>query len=102
MCLVITASFFAVLSILTLLFAMWHKPLCTGLFSVLSFALFRVMQWDLHDRGIIPNDLYSWGMAQYFCYIGVIMVIIGVLIKGVSRHQKNVLSCQWAKKEKRK
>lgn len=63
----------------TLLFSVLKKPIPTILFNLLAFAVFRITKWDFEDRGVIPNSSYDWGIAQYICYISIIMVMMGAV-----------------------
>ena len=75
-CLVII-SVYALLVILTTIFSVLKKPIVSLIFNVLSLGVFRVIMWDFDDRGVILNSSYDWGMARYFCYVGVAAVFIG-------------------------
>lgn len=77
-CIVIIAVFGA-FALLTLLFSAIKKPIPAIIFNLLAFAVFRITKWDFEDRGVIPNSNYDWGMAQYICYIGIIVVVVGAV-----------------------
>lgn len=77
-CIVIIAVFGA-FALLTLLFSALKKPIPAIIFNLLAFAVFRITKWDFEDRGVIPNSNYDWGMAQYICYIGIIVVVVGAV-----------------------
>lgn len=77
-CIVIIAVF-GVFALLTLLFSALKKPIPAIIFNLLAFAVFRITKWDFEDRGVIPNSNYEWGMAQYICYIGIIVIMVGAV-----------------------
>lgn len=77
-CMVIIAAFGA-FALLTLLFSVLKKPIPAIIFNLLAFAVFRITKWDFEDRGVIPNSNYDWGMVQYICYIGIVVVMVGAV-----------------------
>lgn len=77
-CMIIIAAFGA-LALLTLLFSVLKKPIPAIIFNLLAFVVFRITKWDFEDRGVIPNSSYDWGMAQYICYIGIVVVMAGAV-----------------------
>lgn len=77
-CVVIIAAFGA-FALLTLLFSVLKKPIPAIIFNFLTFAVFRITKWDFGDRGVIPSINYDWGMAEYFCYIGVVVLTVGAV-----------------------
>lgn len=70
---------FGVFALLTLLFSVLKKPIAAIIFDLLAFGVFRITKWDFEERGVIPNSSYDWGMAQYICYIGIIIVVLGAV-----------------------
>lgn len=93
-CMVIIAAFGA-FALLTLLFSVLKKPIPTIIFNLLAFAVFRITKWDFEDRGVIPNSNYDWGMAQYICYIGIVVVMVGaaalLIVKIKDKKQRKAL-----------
>lgn len=77
-CLILIIGY-GVLSVLTLLFSVLKKPIAAIIFNLLSFGIFYLTRWDFEDRGVIPSNSYDWGFAQYICYIGVLIVLIGAV-----------------------
>lgn len=77
-CIVLIAAFGA-FAVLTLLFSLLKKPIAAIIFNLLAFIVFCVTKWDFKDRGVIPNFNYDWGIAQYICYIGIIIVMVGAV-----------------------
>ena len=65
----------AVLSVLTLLFAVLRKPIPSIIFSVLTVALTFLLNWDFEDRGVIPSSNYDWGIARWVYLVAGIAVI---------------------------
>jgi len=78
-CLVLISAF-ALFVALTALFAILKKPIAIMIFDALSFAVFCMLKWDFKDRGVIPSSSYDWGIAQYFCYLGVIVAFAGAVM----------------------
>lgn len=76
---VLIIAAFAVFAILTLLFSLLRKPVATIIFTLLSFGIFRIIIWDFTDRGVISSIYYDLGIAQYFCYVGAVIVLIGAI-----------------------
>lgn len=70
---------FGIFAGMTLLFALLRKPIPAIIFNLLALAVFRITKWDFEDRGVVGNSSYDWGIGQYFCYIGGIVVIVGAV-----------------------
>lgn len=70
---------FAIFAILTTLFSALKKPIAAILFNLFSLILFRLIVVDFDDKGVILRNGYGWGIAQYFCYIGVSVVFLGAI-----------------------
>ena len=49
------------------------------IFDLLTFVVFRIIQWDFEDRGVISNSKYDGGIALYIGYIGVVIVMAGAV-----------------------
>lgn len=64
----------AVLGILTLLFAVLRKPVPAIVFSALTVAMTLFLNWDFADRGVIPSDMYDWGIARWLYLVAGIAV----------------------------
>lgn len=92
-CLVIIAMF-ALFVILTTLFAVLKKPIVTLIFDFLSFSIFLLIKWDFKDRGVLPSSRYDWGFAEFVCYIGFTVVVVGAVLMLVAKikakHQSKV------------
>lgn len=74
---VVMIAVFGVFALLTLLFSVLKKPIPAIIFNLLTFAVFRITKWDFNARGVIPSPRYDWGIAEYFCYIGVGVLVVG-------------------------
>ena len=83
-CLVIIAAF-ALFVILTALFAVLKKPVAALIFNLLSFGVFRLIKWDFEDRGVLPSSSYDWGFAEFACYIGIAIVVVGTILLLVAK-----------------
>lgn len=62
-----TPLFVAILgcSLLALLFSALRKPLPATMFSVFVFALNVLLIWDFAEPGIVPGNIYGWGVAKW-------------------------------------
>lgn len=77
------------LSLITLLFAIFKKPIAVIIFNALSLGVYYLMVWDFKERGVVPNNIYNLGFAYYVYYIGFIAVFAGaVWLLGVKIKQK--------------
>lgn len=77
-CMVLIALF-AFFSLLTVLMSLLKKATGTMIFDLLALAVFWLIHFDYADRGVLPNDSYGWGIANYFTYIAGIAVAIGAV-----------------------
>lgn len=77
-CIVIIAAF-GVFALLTVLFSTFKKSIPAIIFNLFALAAFEITKWDFEIRGVIPNSRYDWGIAQYICYIGIIVVMVGAV-----------------------
>lgn len=59
----------------------------TIIFNLLAFAVFSFIRWNF--KGVIPNSNYDWGMAQYVCYIGIIIVAAGAVALLIVKRKNN-------------
>lgn len=87
---VIAAS--GILSLVTLAFALWKKPIAVILFNGLTLGAYYLMTWDFNDRGVLPNSHYEWGIAYYLYYIGIAAIFAGavwMLVTKIKIKQKN-------------
>lgn len=78
-CLVIISAF-ALFAILTTLFSVLKKPIAAIIFDLLAFGVFLLIKWDFRDRGVLPSNRYDWGIAEFICYIGIAVVIVGSIL----------------------
>lgn len=76
-------------SLLTVLFALLKKPIPLTIFSVLAFIVFCINNFDFSDRGVAPNDKYSWGIAYYIFYIAFVVAIAGAIWLMVAKIKVN-------------
>ena len=77
----------AVLSVLTLLFAVLRKPIPSIAFSALTVALTFLLNWDFEDRGVIPSSSYDWGVARWAYLVAGIAAIALAIWQIVLRRQ---------------
>lgn len=76
-CIVIIAIFTG-LSVITLLLALFKKPIGVMVFDVLAMVAFRIIHFDFEDRGVIPSSSYDWGITNTLVYV------FGVCVLGVA------------------
>ncbi len=76
---VVIISAFAVMVVLTLLFAVFKKAMPIIIFDLLAFGVFSLIKWDFEDRGVLPSSNYDWGIARYIFYVGSVIAIVGAI-----------------------
>ncbi len=76
---VVLISMIGVFSLLTLLSAALKKPIALIIFNVINFGVFRMLSWDLEDRGVVPNSSYIWGISYYLYQICAVIILIGAI-----------------------
>lgn len=76
---VVIIALFAAFAALTVLFAVLKKPIPIIVFDILSFGVFYLIKWDFEDRGVLPSRNYDLGIASAFCYIGIVIAIVGAV-----------------------
>lgn len=74
-----------VFSLLSILFAVLKKPIAVAVFSLLSFGVFSIQNFDYTDRGVIPSSTYEWGAAYYVFYIAFAVALAGAIWMLVSK-----------------
>ena len=77
-----------ILSLVTLLFALFKRPIAVIICNALTLGAYYLMTWDFKDRGVMPNSNYDWGMAYYLYYIGIAAVFAGAVWLLVARIQQ--------------
>ncbi len=88
-----TIAVFGVFAILTLLFSILKRSTSILICSSLALIVFRILKWDFMDRGVVPSSYYDSGIATYFCHIGVIVTIIGVIMLFITKVKEKNKSC---------
>ena len=68
-----------IFSLLTLLFVLLKKPIVVLVFDCLTFASYHLLTSDFKMRGAMPNWRYAWGISYYLYYIGIVIVLVGVI-----------------------
>lgn len=58
----------AILGLMLVLFAARKKPILMFLFSILLGLMLYLINWDVADRGIMPNYNRVWGIAHSMYY----------------------------------
>lgn len=74
-----------VFSLMAILFSVLKKPIAVTIFSLLSFGVFSIQNFDYTDRGVIPSSTYDWGAAYYIFYIAFAVALIGAIWLLVSK-----------------
>lgn len=90
-CLVLI-SLFAIFSLLTLLMSLLKKAIGIIIFDMLALAVFWLIHFDYADRGVLPNNSYGWGIANYLTYIVGIAVAIGAVWLFVEKRRNKLLA----------
>ena len=86
-CIVLIASF-AFFSLLTLLMSLLKKAIGIMICDVLALVIFSFMHFDFADRGVLPTDLYGWGIANYLTYIVGVAIAVGAIWLFVEKRKK--------------
>lgn len=68
-----------IFSLITLLVALFKKPVAVIIFNVFTLGAYYLTIWDFKDRGVMPNSNYDWGIAYYLYYIGIVVVFAGAV-----------------------
>lgn len=66
-------------ALLAAFFAFLKKPIAVIIFSVLSFGVFSLQNWDYTDRGVIPSSSYDWGTGYYVFYVAAVVTLVGAI-----------------------
>lgn len=74
-----------VFSLLSILFSVLKKPIAVIIFSLLSFGVFSIQNFDYTDRGVVPSNTYEWGTAYYAFYIAFAITFVGAIWMLVSK-----------------
>ena len=61
------------------LFVSARKPFWCLVFGALSTGVFRLLNYDFTDRGVIPSDSYDWGIAHTIFPIAATVAMLGAL-----------------------
>lgn len=61
------------------LFVWGRKPIGALLFGGVSYSVFRMLNYDFTDRGVIPSDSYDWGMVHTLFPIAAAILAVGVV-----------------------
>lgn len=66
-------------ALIAALFALGKKPIAVLIFSLLSYGIFSIHNWDFTDRGVVPNANYGWGVGYYLFFGAAIATFIGAV-----------------------
>ncbi len=69
--------------------ALSEKPIPIIIFSLLSFGVFCLQNYDYSDRGVLPSYLYNWGIGYYLFYVAFFVSIIGAIWFLIAKHKNN-------------
>ena len=67
------------------LFAWGRKPIGCIIFGALSCGVFRTLNWDFMDRGVIPSDSYDWGVAHTLFPVAAVILAAGAVLMFVKK-----------------
>lgn len=76
---VVIVALIAGFALLAVLFSVLKKPIAIIIFTILSFGVFYLQNWDYTDRGVIPSSSYDWGAGYYLFYAATIITIVGAV-----------------------
>lgn len=76
-CVTVILMFFG-FSLLTLILALFKKPVGVMISDILALLVFRVIHFDFEDRGVIPSYAYDWGAAIPYAWV------MGILVLGLA------------------
>ncbi len=86
---IVISAALAAAALLTLLFAALNMPIGVILFDGISFAIFRLMVYDLIDRGVLPDSRWEWSIGYYLLnVVPIIILAVAVWMFAVKRRQK--------------
>lgn len=71
-----------------LIFAILKKEIPVIVFELLAFGSFRVLMWDMKDRGILPGTTYDLGIANIMYNLMFIMLLVVMVLMLVSKAVK--------------
>lgn len=91
---IILISLFALFSLLTLIMSFFKKSIGIIIFDFLALVIFWLIHFDFADRGVLPNNSYKWGIANYLTNIVGILVIVGAVWlfvekRKIKKHRKD-------------
>lgn len=66
-------------ALIAALFASARKPFWCLVFGALSTGVFRLLNYDFTDRGVVPSDSYAWGIAHTIFPIAATVAMLGAL-----------------------
>lgn len=68
-----------ILSLVTLLFTLFKKPVAVMIFNALTLGVYYMMVRNLKDLVVTPDSNYDLGIAYYLYYIGIAAVFAGAV-----------------------
>lgn len=68
-----------ILSLITLLFTLFKKPVAVMIFNALTLGVYYMMVRNLKDLVVTPDSSYDLGIAYYLYYIGFAAVFAGAV-----------------------
>lgn len=74
---VIMIMTFGAFSLLTLLLSIFRKPIGTMVLCLLAIVVYKLINFDFSDRGIIPSGRFDWSFSAYSGYAAAIIIIAG-------------------------
>ena len=64
---------------ITLLMTLIKKPIGIIIFDLLTMGAFKIICFDFEDRGVIPNNSFSWGIVYYLVYVIGVIIFTGAI-----------------------
>lgn len=90
---IVITAVLAAAALLTLLFAALNKPVGAIIFDAISYAVFRLMVYDLTDRGVLPGSRWEWSIGYYLLnVVPALMLVIAVWMLVVKLRRKKQIT----------
>ena len=76
---IVLISLIAGFTLLCTLSVALRKSIPLIVFDILTFAVLLLMNYDFYSRGVISNNRYDFGIANYFYFIGFAVTFVGAM-----------------------
>lgn len=85
---------FVLLAVVSVVFAVFKKPILTIISALLTVIPFFLYWFDLNDRGTIgtPNSAYNWGVGYTLYYVILVAVVVCAIVFLIVKHNNKVMT----------